>query len=263
MPSPFPGMDPWLERHCGDVHQAVITYARDQIRAGLPKGLVARMQDRVYVEHLGGAERSVYPDIRVVEYPRKQRTSQPVGTGVAIAEPLLVRMPNEPIRESFIEIIDPAAGTRVVTVVEVLSPGNKVAGEGQRLYLEKQRELADGGVSLVEIDLLRAGQRVLNARPEQIRLDYRTTYQICVRRGYEPEISEVYRAPLRERLPPIPVPLRPSDPDVPLDLQLAVERAYENGDYDASIDYTTDPDPPLLPDDAAWADALLRSKGLR
>ena len=73
---------------------------------------------------------------------------------------------------------------------------------------------------------------------------------------------EVYRVPLRERLPIIPIPLRETDPDAVLDLQAILDQCYENGGYD-DLNYAVDPDPPLDPEDAAWADTLLREKGLR
>jgi hypothetical protein len=75
-------------------------------------------------------------------------------------------------------------------------------------------------------------------------------------------LVEVYRVPLRERLPVISIPLRPADPDVPLDLQQILEQCYRNGGYD-DIDYTAEPDPPLKTGDAAWADALLRENARR
>lgn len=169
---------------------------------------------------------------------------------------------DEPITEGFIEIVEAGSRRRVVTVIEVLSLANKSPGEGQRLYCQKQKELRQGRVSLVEIDLLRAGTRVLAVPEERIPLSHRTTYQACVRRGWVNIEGEVYRVPLRDRLPSIKIPLRETDADVTLDLQRLIEQAYHNGAYD-DIDYRAEPEPPLEPDDAVWADALLRGKNLR
>ena len=99
--------------------------------------------------------------------------------------------------------------------------------------------------------------------PEQIPPFYRTAYQVCVRRGWRPESAEVYRIPLRERLPIIKIPLRERDDDVFLDLQEMVNHAYIEGEYDDEVDYKADPDPPLSPADAKWAAKLLREKRLR
>ncbi|MBI4607027.1 MAG: DUF4058 family protein [Planctomycetes bacterium] len=263
MKSPFPGMDPYLERHWRDVHHNLVTYARDQLRPWLPRDLRARVEERVYVETEAAVERSIYPDVRVIErrkQPRRVRTAP--GCSTAIAEPLLVTVDDEPVSEGYIQIIDVASGQRVVTVIEFLSPSNKVPGEGQKLYLKKQREIKESATSLVEIDLTREGRRILLLPPERIPPPHRTTYQVCVRRGHRPSPIELYDLPLRERLPVIGIPLREGDPDIPLDLQVLVDQCYENGGYD-DVDYRVDPVPALDPHDARWADSLLRAKGLR
>lgn len=118
------------------------------------------------------------------------------------------------------------------------------------------------GASLVEIDLNRSGQRSLALDACYIPAKSRTTYQICVWRSTSPGRFEVYRAPLSRRLPPIRIPLRVTDADVKLDLQSLVDRCYANGRYD-DLDYRSSPNPPLEADDAAFADQLLREKGLR
>ena len=262
MDSPFPGMDPYLEQHWGDVHHNLITYARDQLQPGLPDDLRARVEERVFVAFEEAEGRGIYPDLRVVE----RRASQPVATaaeqGVAVAEPLVIHLGDEPVTEGYIEIIDTASGNRVVTVIELLSPANKVPGEGQNLYLKKQREVIAAAASLVEIDLTRSGKRVLALASARIPPSHRTTYQICVRRGYRKLEYEVYRVPLLERLPTIAVPLRQTDADAPLELQTLIDQCYRNGRYD-DLNYRIDPDPPLDAADAAWSDQLLRTKGRR
>ena len=75
--------------------------------------------------------------------------------------------------------------------------------------------------------------------------------------------AEVYPMALWDRLPVIKIPLRPTDADVPLDLQPLVEQVYRNGAYDGTLDYATDPDPPLLGADKVWAAEWLHEKGLR
>ena len=147
-------------------------------------------------------------------------------------------------------------------MIEILSPSNKLAGPGRDLYLKKQEELREGGVSLVEINLNRTGKPVLTAPLDRIPEGHRTPYAACVRRGWSPQEIEYYRIPLRERLPVIAIPLRRDDVDVPLDLQALLDQCYESGGYD-DIDYREEPEPPLDRDDAKWADALLREKGVR
>jgi hypothetical protein len=264
MHSPFPGMDPYLEQFWGDVHHTMINRARAAIQKELPSDLIARVEERILVEPSEGPLRTIVPDVRVVERGRREEPALRATNGVAVAEPLVVQIvQDEPVRQGFIEIIDIRSGRRVVTVIEVLGPSNKLAGPGRDLYVKKQQELWAAKVSLVELDLLRSGSRVLSAPFELIPEGHRTTYAICVHRGWKPFEVEYYRLPLQERLPAIAIPLRQSDRDVPLDLQSIFTECCEEGRYVDDIDYRKDPDPPLTPDDAQWADALLREQGLR
>ena len=130
---------------------------------------------------------------------------------MALAEPLIVHIEqDEPVRQGFIEIIDLKSGRRVVTVIEILSPSNKVPGLGATCTSRNKRN-SGGGVSLVEIDLHRTGKRVLSAPFEWIPDGHRTPYAACVQRGWKPLEFEYYRIPLRERLPAIAIPLRQAD----------------------------------------------------
>ncbi len=107
MPSPFPGMDSYLEAHWGDVHHRLITYACDQLQGGLPRDLRARVQARVFVESFPGSERSIYPDVRVIEGGARKRRPTQLNGALAMAEPLIILLPDEPITEGYIEIIEP------------------------------------------------------------------------------------------------------------------------------------------------------------
>lgn len=255
-------MDPYLERSWLDVHHALCTYARDQVQKQLGAGLKARLGERLVVETPLDEFRAIYPDVRVFEHPRPKMQREVRPAGVSIAEPLLIEFASEVIRQAYIDIIDIAGGGRVITVIEFLSPTNKLRGDGRKKYRKKQAELHLSRTSLVEIDLTRTGRRRLLVPQPQIPVSGRTTYQACVYRGYQPTPIEVYRIPLREPLPNIPIPLRAAEPDVVLQLQPLIDAAYENGSYE-DIDYTQPPEPPLGADDATWADELLRSTGKR
>src|SRR5262245_49912842 len=104
MPSPFPGMDPYLEAHWRDIHAGLIIYARDALQGALPRGLRARVEESVLLETPEGlGDHPLFPEVRVVEYaPRRQTEAQPEA-GVAVTEPLLVEV--EPVTELFLEII--------------------------------------------------------------------------------------------------------------------------------------------------------------
>jgi hypothetical protein len=262
MASPFPGMDPYLEAHWGDVHHRLITYACDQLHGRLPGGLLARIEERVFVESPSGEERHLVPDLRVVERQGAKKKPATANGALAVAEPFVVKLA-DPAPEGYIEIREAGSGRRLVTVIEVLSVTNKLPGEGRRKFLQKQQELRDGGVSLVEIDLLRTGGRMLPVSLERLPTTYRTPYGVCVRRGWKHVDVEIYRVSPRERLPVIGIPLRETDDDAPLDLQALIEQCYRNGGYDEDIDYNGDPDPPLEGDDARWAERLLRQAGRR
>jgi len=262
MDSPFLGMDPYLQRYWREVHQGLITYARDQLQPKLPPELRAGMQERVFVEAEWEPRRPIYPDVYAVERPQV-RDPQPAGAySSAVAEPVIVEIPHEELVERYLEIIDGGSGGRVVTVIEFLSLANKQPGDGRALYLRKQREVCAAGTSLVEIDLVRGGEWTLACAEHRIPRSHRTTYQICVRRGWRRLRPEVYAVPLREPLPTIRIPLRETDEDVTLALQPLIEQCYRNGRYEG-LDYTASPEPPLDEEDAKWADELLRSKGLR
>ncbi len=263
MKSPFPGMDPCLESHWGDIHSSLMVYARNQINSQLPDDLQARVEESLAVEVDDQARRTVYPDVCVVEQPDMPYGESSVATEVvAVAEPCVLTLEDEPRTERHLEIVDLSDGGRVVTVIEILSPANKVGDPGRHLYVQKQRQYLDAGVNLVEIDLLRQGEFVLAAPQQRIPSAYRTPYQICIRRAVDRGRVEIYRAPLREPLPNIPIPLRPTDRDVVLQLQPLIDACYRDGRYH-HINYREEPVPRLGEADARWADGILHEKGLR
>jgi hypothetical protein len=170
-----------------------------------------------------------------------------------------IRVRSDPRPEAFVKIIEADSG-RLVTVVELLSPSNKLSGEGRRQYQKKQRELFDAGVSLVEIDLLRAGPRVFLLPELSIPLELRTEYAACVFRGWRRDQFEFYPIRLRDRLPNIAIPLRETDNQIMLDLQTLVEQAYRNGRHDRT-DYRQPCIPPLEANDSEWAAGLVQAAG--
>jgi hypothetical protein len=264
MPSPFPGMDPYLEAHWRDIHAGLVIYARDALQGVLPGGLRARVEERVLLETPQGlGDHPLFPDVRVVEYTSQRVLHTRPAGGAAVAEPVLVETETEPATETFLEIIDPASGNRVVTVVEFLSPSNKSYGPNREQYLRKQREVCTSDANLVEIDLNRIGPHTLAFPLQHIKPRARTGYMTCVRRATRRKVAEVYPMPLWQRLPIIKVPLRPDDTDVPLDLQALVDQCYRNGAYEGTLNYALAPDPPLRGAEKDWADEWLIEKGLR
>jgi hypothetical protein len=257
MKSPFPGMDPYLEQSWRDVHHRFCTYACDALQTQIRPALLARLEERLVVEADERDPRSIYPDVRVFERRQDQPVHEQggVAVAVAVAEPLLIKVKSEPSYEGFIQITDPSAGGRLVTVVELLSISNKTSKPGIAQYRRKQDETYEAGVSIVEIDLLRAGEWVLMAPELSVPAADRQPYRACVKRSWKWSEWEYYHLPIRKRLPAIRIPLREQDGDAFLDLQEIIDRVYLNGGYD-EIDYSLPPVPPLDPAIRDWAAAI-------
>jgi hypothetical protein len=251
MKSPFPGMDPYLEAHWRDVHTKAMTYICDQIQDQLPFDLVARVEESVSVDY-EDSSRWIAPDVRIVE-DFEDATFGNQSVGVAVAEPLIVLEEVTQISRH-VQILDVSSGERVVTAIEVLSPTNKMTFAGREDYARKQQDYSDARVNLVEIDLLRGGEYVLAADLKQIPQSKRRTYMMSVKRR---TTTKLFGASLREPLPVIPIPLRPTDHDVSLNIQQIINLVYERGRY-SKLNYQFDPEPPFSPEDATWVDQLLR-----
>jgi len=227
MPSPFPGMAPYLERHWGDVRTSLMVYARNQLNPQLPDDLQALVQESLTVQIDGDKTRDIYPDVRIVEDVEAPWSDAAPAAVAPLAEPLL--KVDESRVERHLEIVDTSEGDRPITAIEVPSPANKVGADGRAAYHKKQREYLDSGVNLVEIDLLRQGEFVLAVPEHMIKPKYRTPYRVCIRRSRAPGMAEFYRAALREPLPNIPIPLRPTDREVVLQLQPLINDCYRDG----------------------------------
>ena len=148
-------------------------------------------------------------------------------------------------------------GEQRVTVLEMLAPVHKRPGEGRQAHLDKRAALLESSVHLVEIDLLRQGPRM----PLEDTLSP-ADYLVVVSKASERPVGDVRPLGLRQPLPVLPIPLLPPDPDIPLDLGQALHTAYARARYDLRIDYTQPPAPALLPEDTAWATALLAQAGI-
>jgi hypothetical protein len=251
----FPGMDPYLENShlWPGVHNALIVYLRDQMQPLLRPRYIAAIEQRVYIE---SPEHQYIPDVSVRGTPPHGRGSR--ASAVAeVDEPILVETPGPEMHESYIEIIDRLSGHQVVAIIEVVSPSNKFPGPGRDSYLAKQHHVMASTTHLVEIDLLRVGEHVMAVSQWLARSRRPYNYLACVNRYQVPRGEfELYPCGLRERLPRIGVPLAGDDPDVPLDIQAGIARVYEAGEYGAVLNYRKPCEPPLSPEDQAWADEL-------
>lgn len=265
MPSPFPGMDPYLEDPglWPDTHHGFISEMQAVLNRQLRPRYHVRVEERVYISDENDPGRSaIVPDLRIRDVfgsdePQVFQTSE--TPTAAVAEPIvLTTLIEDEIHEARLEIID-RSQRAVVTVIEVLSPTNKVAGSRGRASYEHERlEIMNSPAHFVEIDLLREGIPI-QTRELLPKADY------CVhvsRRDGRPK-GTVWPILLPQRLPPIHIPLLPEDADCELDLQTVLDTAYDRAAYDLEIDYSQDPVPPLPPGCAEWANGLLSDKGVR
>lgn len=246
-------MDPYLESHWEDVHTGLIGYIRDALQPQLADDLIARMEEKVYVEDEGEL-RLRGPDVRVVEMPTQWQGNSDASSTAVLDEPMLLEPLGDPIRQRSVLIYD-SAGNRIVTAIEVLSPWNKSPGKAVRAYLEKRDKYINSEINLVEIDLIRTGDWTEMIGPYLIPKRGLTTYRVTV---VTPEATGPYHypIPIRAKLQDIKVPLRAHDTPATLHLQQLIEKAYEMGRYDR-IDYSKPCKPPLEGPDKEWADGLL------
>jgi hypothetical protein len=254
-------MDPFLEdpQVWPALHPLLISETCKQIQPELrARGYYAQVGQRLWVTQV---DRPVYPDLAVVRVSRNRRDELGAVATAEPDEPIRLHAVDIEIRESFIDVYD-AKGHRLVTSIEYVSPTNKSDAQGRELYLRKQRELADAGVNLVEVDLLRRGPHVVCVPKSLVESIRPWDYLVCVWRPNQDDF-EVYPISVRNRLPRIRLPLVSGDADSVLDLQAAFDQAYDAGPFPAQADYRATLTPPLSSEDDQWAVELLRQHGFR
>jgi hypothetical protein len=240
MPSPFPGMNPYLEQ--------------DDVSRDFHKSFLARMAQMI------AAELAAHYYVKITEqiYLREPSSDQPVLVNHKAAPrverqtpPFLVTLPTVDIeRSSFLEIRD-KRNRSVVTVIELLSPANKYSGVDRVQYLAKRGYYLASRIHFVEIDLLRGGPRMPFETPLP-----KCDYCVMVSRVENRPDAELWPISLREPLPKIPIPVRESDADAVIDLQAALNHVYDGVLYGNYI-YEGTPEPNLSSDDALWATAFV------
>jgi hypothetical protein len=261
MPSVFPGMNPYLEHpdlFPGLHHWLIIEIARFLSPQLRPKYRVA-VEVRMYETADDSSVTIGIPDVMVTT---RQNNSDASNTNLAVAtstvKPVQVTVPIPiTIKEGYLEVKE--VGTEeLITTIEILSPTNKRPGKGRKAYEKKREQVLGSQTNLVEIDLLRKGKPMLMSG-KNIESDYR----ILVCRGNRSPVADLYAFNLQDVIPAFPLPLRSSDNEPVIDLQVLLNEIYDVSGYDLIMDYTQEPVPPLSGADAIWADQLLREQGLR
>ena len=249
-------MDPYLEdQEWPDFHHAAIEVIRELLTSNVGTHYIVRVERRVYLEHQTDEREPFYVADATVLEKGVAAGSSPSASAEATIAPVecILPMPEEK-REAFLYIRERKT-MDVVTVLEVLSPGNKRPGsDGRSQYLDKREAVLKSQSHLVEIDLLRGGARL----PTVGSLPPGDYYAIVSRRRKRPR-AQVYPWTLRDRMPTILVPLKEEDPDVSLDVQAVLDTVYDRARYDLSIDYRAPLSPPLNDADADWERQVLEA----
>jgi hypothetical protein len=265
----FPGMDPYLEARgvWPDFHDAFLAYLREALQAALPHGYYAALRDREEVGIAGfGADTVYFPDVAVKKTARDVPYGSPSGGSIASATATLPErlMIASAAKVNFIEVRDAASGDRLVTVIELLSPSNKLPGPDREAFLRKQEEILASEANWVEIDLLRGGTRVAcHASVDAHCRNRRYDYSVVVSRVSQRQpnwVVELYGFRLEDPLPAIAIPLAEPHPDVPLELGRVFDRTYTAGPYALIGKYDRPLDPPLEPERAQWARELIEAR---
>ena len=263
MPSPFPGMDPYLENSSmwPDFHNRLIVAIADEISAQVRPRYYVAIEKRVYLSEPHTPDSFRIPDVSVLGASTNgdvSDDSEISATEVARNTAVAVRVPlPEEVREGYLEVRE-VGSDYLITAIEVLSPSNKRPGRGRQMYEDKRMELLGTWTNLVEIDLLRAGQpmRIIS---NGIHSDYR----ILVTRGGRSR-AMLYPFGVRQSIPKFSVPLRRGDHDEPMvDIGGLLPGIYDRAGYDLMLNYAEDAVPPLSDADAEWADNLLKARSLR
>jgi hypothetical protein len=242
----FPGMDPYLEN----------PEVWPEVHFGLIAGLARSLNAVITPKYRAAVEKRVYSDALLVGIPdvsvfqKATDAVSPKQATATLSEPIAVTVPMmDEVQERFLEIREISTGL-VVTVVEVLSPKNKRAGEGQQKYDAKRQKILNSEVNLVEIDLLRAGE------PKPMTGGVKSDYRILVSRADRRPAAELYAFNLRDAIPLFPLPLRLQDEEPVVNLQELLGKVYQEAALNLAIDYAGQPIPSVTEEDFAWIQSL-------
>jgi hypothetical protein len=248
-------MDPYIERPelWSDFHNDLASEIRANLNRYIQPRYFARLTPYVTYEVVEiGQAYGIRPDAGVWHLEPVPAAAAP-GTATISAAPVESLVALEiPLRLHRVEVRATAQQQRV-TVIEIFSPVNKKPGHQAHLaYRRKRRNLLHSEVHLLEIDLLRGGERPPLERPVPP-----AAYYVVLSRAERRPRVDVWPLQLRDCLPVLPVPLLVPDPDVPLNLGAAVASVYERGAYAQQIDYRQSPPPPLTNAEAEWLAEVL------
>ena len=258
MRPPFPGMDPWLEHPdiWPDVHNSLIAAIRDDIAPRVAPRYYVSLETRTYLVLPDEDEAVVMrPDPAITPLRPSSESvlpSAPKPTGVLELDVEIKTRRKERVHHWFLEVRGAGAKGRLVTIIEVLSPANKLHHHGREQYERKRERVLRSRTNLVEIDLLRAGVPLPLRRPVPP-----SDYRILISRQNDRPKARLLTFSVRQPIPVVSIPLLKEDPDVPLDLGAVLHGLYDRARFDPRLDYQGRPEPPLMESDTAWAQGFL------
>jgi hypothetical protein len=258
MPSPFPGMDPYLEHPAlwPDVHDSLVAGIRDQLAPLVAPRYYVALERRTYLLKADDLAFIGRPDVAVVDRGAgESRRAAPAPTATLVVE-VDVPMQDE-VDEAYLEVHEVTTG-RLVTVLELLSPVNKLVGRGRQTYEDKRGQVLGTRTNLVEVDLLRAGEPM-----PVVGAPVRTDYRILVSRGARRPRAQLYAWNLRQPIPTFPLPLLPGDIEPVTDVGAVLAALYDRARFDLRLDYTKPPVPPLGDEDSSWARERIEAQARR
>ncbi|OQY56931.1 MAG: hypothetical protein DRR08_22195 [Candidatus Parabeggiatoa sp. nov. 2] len=254
MPTPFPGMDPYLERPSlwVQVHASLIVDIQRFLTPLLRPRYNVAIEQHTYLTFLPPNEqRSGIPDILLASPIDEADEDIAVATVPMVTRPLVSELPMpKVVTEVFLEVRD-AVNQEVITVIEILSPANKIGREGRSQYERKRLKVLASFTNLVEIDLIRAG------KPFPMKVKQASDYRIVVSRGWQRPKADIYLFGVREKIPDFPIPLQEDETEPVLPLNKILHELYDLGGYDLAINYRQKPEPALAGEDAKWATQIL------
>ena len=244
-------MDPYLEHPAlwPDVHNRLLAALADTLADDVAPRYYVALERRVYALKPDDLVFIGRPDIAVVQRDAPPAPRAARATGGARVIEVDVPMADE-VEETFIQVHEVTTG-RCVTVLELLSPVNKLVGRGRATYLEKRDEVLRTRTNFVEVDLLRAGEPMPVIGPTA-----GGDYRILVSRGARRPHAQLYPWSVRDKIPTFALPLLPGDVEPIADVGAVLHALYDRARFDLRLDYTIPPVPPLGADDAAWAQSL-------
>ncbi|XZN91162.1 MAG: DUF4058 family protein [Microcoleus sp.] len=257
MPSPFLGMNPYLEHPSlwAGIHHRLITAIANDLGPKLRPKYIVAIEERVYEVNGDMTLLVGVPDVSV-QSSRTSAREQPSNLAVTLkTQPTEVLLPIPDIlTEAYLEI-HAVETEEVVTIIEVLSPKNKQVGIGRLQYETKRLKILASATHFVEIDLLRQGNSM-----EMVGDFEQSHYRIVVSHSETRPKAQLYSFNLQDRIPEFSVPLKASEPEPTIDLKLLLDEMYDRGSYDLRIDYSRPPIPALSESDLAWVNETLTAR---